>query len=140
MMQSIVSRTPLLRDRFIPIGEKLVCWLMIAGLTFGSIGCGKSSDRVPVYPVQGKVLFKGAPTPGATVVFYPATQINHTNPILPQAIVDQEGIFHLQSYEPNDGAPAGEYKIAITWPGEVPEGRNNAEMYGAQDQLKGRYS
>jgi hypothetical protein len=77
-------------------------------------GCGGKSDRVPVYPVRGKVVF-AAPTPArAMVVFHP---VGNTGPkaIRPFATLDKDGSFSLSTYDSQDGAPEGEYAVTLTW-------------------------
>jgi hypothetical protein len=74
--------------------------------------CG--SKRLPVYPVHGKVLYKGKPTPGALVVFHPVKQEDPNFP-RPSGEVQEDGSFSLTTYEANDGAPEGEYIVSITW-------------------------
>lgn len=43
------------------------------------------------------------------------------------------------SYKPNDGAPAGEYSVTVTWFDPPPAGVN-PESYSPVDKLAGRYA
>lgn len=73
-------------------------------------GCGGGDDgRQDVYPVSGKITMSGAPLIGATVSFAP--QQSGT----PTAIgrTDNEGIYHLTTYEAQDGAAAGDYAVVV---------------------------
>jgi len=81
-------------------------------------GCS-SEKRVPVFPVSGKVSFKGAAPTGAQVVLHPVGSKEPTE-VAPTATVKDDGSFALTSYEPDDGAPAGDYVAVIQWFRTVP--------------------
>jgi len=102
------------------------------------VGCGGDSSGVAVHPVAGKVVVRGAPAAGAKVVFY-TTGLQDPRTPIPQATAGDDGAFQLTSYQPGDGAPAGEYRVTIEWPAPLPPGVN-PEMYGPQDRLGGRYA
>jgi hypothetical protein len=73
--------------------------LVIAG------GCGSSGTL----PVTGSVrLADGSPVANATVVFESATR-----PVSPSGTTDADGRFSLTAFRRHDGAPAGEYRIAV---------------------------
>lgn len=62
--------------------------------------------------VEGKVLGQdGKPLERATVVFHP-TDTSQKFP-KPRGITDAQGQFVLSTYDTNDGAPAGKYKVTI---------------------------
>jgi hypothetical protein len=85
-----------------------VCLGLLVFLT----GCGDKA--VPLYPVTGQVMYQGKPAANAQVVFHdkrPADSI-HNLPI-PRARTDEQGKFQLSSYQPDDGAPAGEYAVTV---------------------------
>jgi hypothetical protein len=108
--------------------------------TASVIGCGAHSDHEQVYPVTGKVMVHGAPAAGARISYYPAAEsASRTGMALPFGDVDSEGVYHLQSYVPGDGAPAGEYRVAITWLEPLPPGAN-PEQVTRKDRLAGKYS
>lgn len=71
--------------------------------------CGCGGTDYDSVPVSGTVTYKGSPVEGATVAFHggsasvPAT-----------GVTDASGKFKLSSYDPNDGAPAGSYKVTVT--------------------------
>jgi hypothetical protein len=73
-----------------------------------SAGCGESE---PLYPVTGKVLLDGKPAAHATVVFHPVAA--KPGAVRPRAKVEPDGSFKLTTYEANDGAPAGEYRVTV---------------------------
>jgi hypothetical protein len=72
-------------------------------------GCGGSDGRIETFPVKGQVLIKGRPVTNGSIVF------TSTDPTATGAIgrLDQDGRFSLMTYEPDDGAPAGEYKVVV---------------------------
>lgn len=80
-------------------------------------GCG-NNGKVPVYPVTGKVFYKGEPAEGALVVFYPVGHEKVAKEKIeprPSGMTDEEGVFHLTTGENNDGAREGDYQISIVW-------------------------
>jgi hypothetical protein len=85
---------------------------LLPALVFIS-GC-KSEVRVPVFPVAGKVTFKGQPTAGAQVVLHPVKPID-THDVAPTGIVGNDGSFTITAYEPGDGAPQGDYVATVEW-------------------------
>jgi hypothetical protein len=73
-----------------------------------------SKDGVKLYPVHGKVMFNDKPTEGALVTLYaqnPASKMSQ----VPTAYVKADGTFAIGTLEPEDGAPAGDYKVSILW-------------------------
>jgi len=105
--------------------------LVLCSLT----GCAdKAYQEVPVYPVEGRLTVAGAPAQGAYVAFHPTGDVGMTKGNKPFARVDREGNFRLTTYEQEDGAPAGNYRVSVFWP-ENPEARGPSP-----DRLEGRYS
>jgi hypothetical protein len=102
-------------------------------------GCG--GGRVPVYPASGSVMWQGRPAAGARVVFVSDQQRDMTgrDAAIPAATTDAQGRFHLTSYEEGDGAPAGQYKVAVTWY-EVVRGHDDPEQVVERDRLEGKYA
>lgn len=74
-------------------------------------GCSDSgsASRKPVYPTSGTVEIFGAPLAGATVAFAPLegqpTAFGST---------DADGKFVLTTYDYQDGAAAGKFKVIVT--------------------------
>jgi hypothetical protein len=61
----------------------------------------------------------------------------------PAAVVAADGSFQLTSYQPGDGAPAGDYNVAVTWPDEsggTAKTRGLGRKQALNDRLKGMYS
>src|SRR5262245_25660211 len=95
--------------------QRLVVTMVLA---LSVLGCSKTkSGRIPVYPTSGKVTLKGQPIEGADLVFYASSpELTGPGTVPPVAVTDASGIFHLRSYDPDDGAPRGKFNVTITWP------------------------
>jgi len=109
---------------------------LVAFFVLCPTGC--QGGRKPVYPVHGKVTDKdNKPAVGAVVMFNPVPN-DDPQANKPNAVVGEDGTFGLQTYERDDGAPAGEYVLTIEWRTQ------NTKSFGpnklGEDQLKGRYS
>lgn len=78
-------------------------------------GCGSAptSKREPVFPVSGKVSYKGQPVAGADVTFF-CKEKNMSS----FAKTDAEGKFKLTTFASFDGAPAGKYSITVSKPAQ----------------------
>ncbi len=76
--------------------------------------CGGPSGEVTVYPVKGRVVYKGKPLSEALVVLHPVEPIKENAPPLPSGRTDEQGNFQLRTYFGTDGAPAGSYRVAIS--------------------------
>jgi len=103
--------------------------------------CGE--HREAVYPVQGKVLFHNQPAQHATVIFHPQGGSEEVQKMRPHGTVDAEGNFALTTFDPDDGAPAGDYRVTVVWPGESREDAMDAEdpehVPSGPDRLQKRY-
>lgn len=123
--------------------RRMSLWAALAGLAVLCSSCEKS-NRKPVYPARGKVLFEGKPAAGATVFFYlvendasgtPNLKIDRDG-IAPFGVTDTDGSFQMTTYLTFDGAPAGEYVVTIRYP--EPPRRGDDEQ--GPDRLRGRYN
>jgi hypothetical protein len=108
-------------------------WLCALIVLFFALGCGptQSHDQKPVHPVRGKLFIADKPAAGAFVLFVPDNEPANNPDPRPRATVNANGEFQLSTYGENDGAPAGTYSVAVTWPENGPD--------GGEDRLKGRY-
>ena len=79
-------------------------------------GCGeKSTSPVPLKTVTGTVTFNGSPLPQGTITFMPvAGSTSATGEI-------KDGKYTLSTFKPGDGAPAGDYKVAVQAWKAIPE-------------------
>lgn len=74
-------------------------------LAIAAAGCGKRGT----VPLSGTVTLDGRPLARATVHFIPQ------DPEGREALgsTDAEGVFHLSTFKPGDGAYAGKYKVIV---------------------------
>jgi hypothetical protein len=87
------------------------CGMMLT-MAFAS-GCG-GKDRLPVAPVQGRVIYQGQGVPNATVVFFPVGDAaERVGKMRPFADTDGEGRFTLKTYVAGDGVPPGDYQVCV---------------------------
>ncbi len=83
-----------------------------------------------LYPVEGKILFNGAPAPQAHIFLHPLDDPTGRLP-KPQGRAGPDGSFQISTNRLNDGAPPGRYTVTIIWvKGEPEEG---------PDELAGRF-
>jgi hypothetical protein len=127
-MTSFSTRLPTLRHVFLSA-------ILLAGVA----GCG-GVKRVPCYPVHGEVFVgqgkdRVAAT-GASVTFHPTTPAGADVP-RPHAQVGDDGKFVVTTFVKDDGAPAGDYTITITWVPPKPRPPFKPKEVG--DKLKGEY-
>ncbi|MBN1909390.1 MAG: hypothetical protein JW818_06605 [Pirellulales bacterium] len=100
-------------------------------------GCSESGDFLKTYPAKGTAHFEGKPMEHAVVTFYPIDGEAKARHLQPHGTVDAEGRYSLWTYHFGDGAPAGQYRVTLTWPNQ-PESRMGMPGYVA-DTLNGRY-
>ncbi len=96
----------------------------------------KDDDRVPTFPVKGRVLVNGEPAKHAKVFFHPQ---DSDLQLFPHGQADSNGYFQLSTYMLNDGAPAGAYVVTIVWQDPPPPGSAPDAPEGP-DRLKGRFA
>lgn len=92
----------------LPIGLPALAVILLCS------SCNRSPARKPIFPIKGRVSFQSKATPGAMVVFHPLHAADRY-PTKPHARVGNDGTFTLSTYEANDGGPAGEYVVTVTW-------------------------
>ncbi len=116
-------------------------WLPCAlALVVPGASCRKHDDRPQVFPVRGKVLFRGQPAAGARVAFQPAAP-SAWDVARAGGRGGAGGGVGVGAYEQADGAPAGQYIVTVTWPGPNPGGEDPGdEQDVGPDQLGGRYA
>lgn len=84
-----------------------LCVVCAASLFLTGCGSGGGKDT---YKVTGKVTFSdGSPLTKGTVVFASAEAS-------PTGEIQSDGTYALRSYEADDGAPAGSYKVFLSGP------------------------
>jgi hypothetical protein len=119
--------------------------LLAGGAALMAIVC-TSCGSPAVYPVSGKILYKGSPAAGAAVVFRragtsPANAA--TEPII-RGIVQADGSFELTCGSLGQGAPAGEYDVLVEWRRPIPRKQGAGCCCGrpqhGPDVFRGRYA
>ena len=70
-------------------------------IPFLMTGCGEESDRPPVHPVSGTVMYNGEAIAGATVAFWAEGASRAAT-----GVTNSEGEFQLSMFGANDGAVA----------------------------------
>jgi hypothetical protein len=77
-----------------------------------AVACSACSREEKVYPVEGQVLVDGKPAARVQVSFQP---VNGTpDAARPVGQTDEQGKFTLTTRVGGDGAPVGEYRVALT--------------------------
>lgn len=117
--------------------QRCVGFLFLLALV-ATLGCGSGSStqgQKPVHRVKGEVLVDGKPAVGAFVLFVPVKEEAGTTDPRPRATVKEDGSYVLSTYGNEDGAPVGDYLIAVTWPVAR---QDNADKLGGRyrDKLK----
>ncbi len=96
-----------------------------------------------VYPVSGKVTYRGTPAAGAVVSFHHRGGATDGQPMV--GIVQKDGTFALLSGAHGQGAPPGEYDVLIEWKRGIggdccTAGARRQQAQIGADKLKGRYA
>ncbi len=92
--------------------------LAMPALALVLASCGR--DGPALYPVYGKVTYKGQPAAGAAVHFRRDGDTSPEGVSFPIGVVDEAGEFQLEMSGIGDGAPAGKYKVLIIWSEDAP--------------------
>ena len=91
---------------------------------------------VKLYPVRGTVYINGSPASDVNVMFTRTEPIEgFSTPLSPSGVTDDDGTFRLMSFDPDDGAPEGDYQVTIIYP----MNRFNKNLSGI-DRLKGKFA
>jgi hypothetical protein len=116
--------------------------LLLALVAAAALACGCSGTSGPAkkvcYPVKGQLLVQGKPAEGALLIFQPKENANPADwsAGYPHATSQADGKFEVSTYSDNDGAPAGDYVVLVSWSAPNPQ---NEEASGP-DKLGGRYA
>lgn len=102
--------------------------------------CGRSKampeikGKLPVVPVQGKLMLNGQPVAGADLMFYPVGGFPQgSSSILPRARTNEDGEFGVSTYGVTDGAPLGKYRVTASWK-MAGDGRVSREQQDDSDE------
>lgn len=116
--------------------------LLFAALSLSLAGCS-GADKSYV-PTRGQLFIGDKPAEGALVVLVPASGPDDPS-ARPTGIVGPDGSFVVSTYEAetrktHEGAPAGEYSVAITWYPQAAVGSGGDREAAKVDRLGGRYA
>ena len=103
----------------------------------GAAGCGGSG--VPMqrtYKTTGRILLDGKPAEGVDVRFLPKDPTNFKMSETPLGHTGPDGTFVLTTYYTGDGAPAGEYMVAVAKPDQIPVPDEADELAQAKASAK----
>ncbi|MDB5339417.1 MAG: hypothetical protein JWN70_5036 [Planctomycetaceae bacterium] len=93
----------------------LVTFAVAALLLAAVPGCGAGKPAwEQVFPATGTLTYNGKPIEGAEVVLLPKDD-EVPDRVRPSARTDASGRFELSTYDIADGAPEGDYDVAVTW-------------------------
>ena len=122
--------------------------MTVVTLSVAAPGCGNPEG---LFPVSGKVLYKGQPASGATVYFHQEGGPGSANQPIPCGVADASGSFDLACDGKGYGCPPGNYAVLMEWKdmagdGVVPvktKGKailvKRSRVRSGPDRLKGRY-
>jgi hypothetical protein len=108
-------------------------------------------DHPPVYPVNGKVLYKGKPIEGGVIIYEREGPESKGPPAEPSGgplratgQIEADGRFRLMAFPGAEGVPEGRYKVGISSrPPRTEDGLFGgavAAKKGDPDVLRGRYA
>jgi len=106
-----------------------------AMLALACTSCRNKTNNI--FPVSGKVTYKGAPAAGAAVFFY-RQGADFLKEHMVMGIVRDDGSFELVCGPLGKGAPPGEYDVAIEW--KPVTGQRDGNPQRGPDKLNGRYA
>jgi hypothetical protein len=106
-----------------------------AALALMCTGCGNANGKL--YPVSGKVTYKGEPATGA-FVFLLRKGVDPLDEQSIMGVVQGDGSFTVVCEARGQGAPAGAYDVLIKWPQNT--GSKKGLAHRNPDRLKGRYA
>ena len=92
---------------------KSLAWFLVSASAFALASCSPTEARKPTYRTVGKVtLPDGKPAEHASVVLHPVGDAAAGVP-KPHGKVGADGTYKLTTYDTDDGAPAGEYRVTV---------------------------
>ncbi|MDG3004854.1 hypothetical protein [Paludisphaera mucosa] len=96
-------------------------------------GC-REDWQADTYPASGRVSINGEAPAGAIVQLHPTGGGGgDARRSRPWGLVGDDGSFVLSTYDGEPGAPAGDYKLTLTWPPD-------ASRPSLVDRLRSKYS
>lgn len=80
-------------------------WVVVLMVSLS--GCGAP---ITTYPVSGRVTLDGQPLPGGSILFEP---VSNSAGYSSRGLIQEDGSFQLTTFIQHDGAPAGQYRVAV---------------------------
>jgi hypothetical protein len=117
------------------MGKVVFSTITAATLAISCAGCGKSNG---LYPVYGKVLYRGQPATGATVYFHRKGSTDRVHEQVSMGVVQEDGAFKLVG-PGGEGVSPGEYIVLVEWKEGAGKVRGRNPGLNAPDRFKGRY-
>lgn len=115
-----------------PLTRRTAGRLIVALLVLAVPACG-GDGNLKTYKASGQVLLDGKPVPGVTVVLHPVDKSRFKRDERPFGKTDEAGNFALTTYESQDGAPDGEYQVAVAF-----EAGGPADDDGSDQAVRGK--
>ena len=125
------------RDRRLFEGENAVRKIVFYVAAVLMLTCTSCGNRNNLYPVTGRVSYRGSPASGATVFFHRQGG-DPMNEHMIMGIVQEDGTFELVCGALGAGASPGEYDVVIEWRPVI--GQSKGRPQHGPDKLKGRYA
>jgi hypothetical protein len=107
-------------------GQSIWHWLITGGLAgllvWSTSGCGNSALGDKLFPVTGRVTYKGEPLTTGTVILVADLDKGNNTKHEPRGPIDNQGNFEV-STAGQPGAPGGWYKLAVIAKKPPPPGK-----------------
>ena len=116
------------------MNRKVFVLLIAASGALGLAGCGHPAG---LFPVSGKVLYKGEPAAGAVVYFHWEGPSPAPTSTIPFGIVEEDGSFYLASDGQGDGCPPGKYAVLVEWRGKTRDSSRAAKAVPSEGETQG---
>jgi hypothetical protein len=113
--------------------KTLLLSVFVASISVCS-GCGNSG----LYPVRGKVLYRGEPAVGATVTLVRKGVTDRMQEQTPQGVVGDDGSFSV-ACPLGAGALPGDYAVLVEWKVGAGKTKGRSPGLNAPDRLNRRY-
>ncbi len=125
----------LTRFRLVSVRTGAGLFLAVMAVVMSSCGTGRKT----CYPIAGTINVDGKPVADALIQLHSSDPADHDGPnrVSALAMTDDAGKFKISTYGDNDGAPAGEYAVTITWRQRSGLLKN---QFDGPDRLKGKYN
>lgn len=131
---SACARRPILR---------ILTGLLLGSISLGTVsGCGDKRADGDLVPVKGEFFYDAQPAEGALVILHPAAGPDTAKwpHGLPHGIVGTDGAYNIGLPPIGEGAPAGDYKVLLTWTAPVPGSDPSDSEPETFDKLGGRWA